>query len=72
MEQWGRTFVQLMHPRRLFAIPILPDLQGFFFFEKKKKKLEIKHFFLNARDFSSGPVVKNPPCNVGDMGSAPG
>ena len=40
VEQWGRTFVQLIHPRRLFAIPILPDLQGFFFFEKKEK-LEI-------------------------------
>ena len=23
-------------------------------------------------DFPSGPVVKNPPCNAGDMGSIPG
>ena len=23
-------------------------------------------------DFPGGPVVKNPPCNVGDMGSIPG
>ena len=24
------------------------------------------------RDFPGGPVVKNPPCNVGDQGSIPG
>ena len=36
-EKWGRTIVQLIHPRRLFAIPILQDLQGFFFFEKQNK-----------------------------------
>ena len=23
-------------------------------------------------DFPGGPVVKNPPCNEGDMGSVPG
>ena len=23
------------------------------------------------RDFPGGPVVKNPPCNAGDMGSVP-
>ena len=23
-------------------------------------------------DFPGGPVVKNPPCNAGDMGSIPG
>ena len=23
------------------------------------------------RDFPGGPVVKNPPCNAGDMGSIP-
>ena len=23
------------------------------------------------RDFSGGPVVKNPPCNAGDLGSIP-
>ena len=24
------------------------------------------------RDFPSGPVVKNPPCNAGDVSSIPG
>ena len=24
------------------------------------------------RGFSGGPVVKNPPCNAGDVGSIPG
>ena len=24
------------------------------------------------RDFPGGPVVKNPPCNAGDVGSIPG
>ena len=23
------------------------------------------------QDFSVGPVVRNPPCNAGDMGSVP-
>ena len=31
--------------------------------EKKRKK---------KRDFPGGTVVKNPPANVGDMGSNPG
>ena len=75
VEQWGRTFVQLIHPTRLFAIPVLPDLQGLFLFERKKKKpqnLKYSIFFLNVRDFSGGPVVKNPPWDVGDVGSIPG
>ena len=25
-----------------------------------------------SRDFPDGPVVKNPPCKAGDMGSIPG
>ena len=25
-----------------------------------------------SRDFPSGSVVKNPPCNAGDVGSMPG
>ena len=51
VEQWGRTFVQLIHPTRLFAIPVLPDLQGLFLFERKKKKttkLEIQHFLFKC------------------------
>ena len=34
-----------------------------------------KHTFTikrSLRDFPGGPVVKNPPSNAGDMGSAPG
>ena len=27
---------------------------------------------LHERDFPSGPVVKNPPCNAGDTGLIPG
>ena len=27
---------------------------------------------LHERDFPSGPVVENPPCNAGDSGSIPG
>ena len=27
---------------------------------------------IKSWDFPSGPVVKNPPCNAGDMGSIPG
>ena len=26
----------------------------------------------NGRGFPGGPVVKNPPCNAGDMGLIPG
>ena len=26
----------------------------------------------NTLDFPGGPVMKNPPCNAGDMGSIPG
>ena len=25
-----------------------------------------------SQDFPGGPVVKNPPCNTGDMGLTPG
>ena len=25
-----------------------------------------------GRDFPGGPVVENPPCNAGDLGSIPG
>ena len=25
-----------------------------------------------SRDFSGSPVIENPPCNAGDMGSIPG
>ena len=34
----------------------------------------LKEVFLRKmypRDFPGGPVVKNPPCNAGDMGSIP-
>ena len=24
------------------------------------------------RDYPSGPMIKNPPCNAGDVGSIPG
>ena len=27
---------------------------------------------IETRGFPGGPVVKNPPCNVGDMGLTPG
>ena len=27
---------------------------------------------IETRGFPGGPVVKNPPCNVGDMGLIPG
>ena len=27
---------------------------------------------IGARDYPGGPVVKNPPCNAGDLGSVPG
>ena len=27
---------------------------------------------MTPRDFPSGPVIKNPPSNTGDMGSIPG
>ena len=30
--------------------------------------LSIKH----KRDLPGGPVIKNPPCNAGNMGSVPG
>ena len=74
VEQWGRTFVQLIHPTRLFAIPVLPDLQGLFLLKEKKKTQNLKYsiFYLNVRDFSGGPLVKNPPWDVGDTGSIPG
>ena len=26
----------------------------------------------SLKDFPGGPVVKNPPCNAGDVGSIPG
>ena len=27
---------------------------------------------MTTRDFLGGPMIKNPPSNAGDMGSAPG
>ena len=27
---------------------------------------------IKDRDYPSGPVIKNPPCNAGDVGSIPG
>ena len=68
----GEDICPVNASQKTFCHPNIARSSRFFLFWKKKKKLEIKHFFLNARDFSSGPVVKNPPCNVGDMGSAPG
>ena len=32
----------------------------------------LKHIFLNYRDFIGGPVIKNPPANVGDTSSISG
>ena len=36
------------------------------------RHIVIKLTNITDRDFPSGPVVKNPPCNVRDMGSIPG
>ena len=41
-----------------------------FHFKKVKTKKETTTNLLNLNP--SGPVVKNPPCNSGDMGSIPG
>ena len=30
------------------------------------------HKIVYCRNFPGGPVVRNPPCNAGDMGSIPG
>ena len=30
------------------------------------------HKIVYYRNFPGGPVVRNPPCNAGDMGSIPG
>ena len=32
----------------------------------------VQNVLLKMRDFPGGSGVKNPPCNVGDMGSIPG
>ena len=37
-------------------------------FQTKRNYLDSSKTVL--RDFPSGPVVKNPPCNAGDMGSS--
>ena len=42
----------------------LEDLLGNVKQKKKKKK--------KPGNISGGPVVKNPPCNAGDVGSVPG
>ena len=39
-----------------------------FLIKIKKELLKLK----NIGDFPGGPVVKNPPCNAGDVGSIPG
>ena len=31
-----------------------------------------QHQMFHDRDFPGDPVVRNPPCNAGDMGSIPG
>ena len=33
--------------------------------------LQFPQFKCRSWDFPGGPVVKNPPCNVGDLGSLP-
>ena len=35
-------------------------------------KIKDHYVKVNYRDFSGGPVVKNPPSNAGDAGSIPG
>ena len=36
------------------------------------RHIVVKLTNIKDRDFPRGPVVKNPPCNVRDMGSIPG
>ena len=40
--------------------------------QKKKKERKRKENDCEFRVFPGGTVVKNPPANVGDMGSSPG
>ena len=47
--------------------PILYKFTSHFIFTKKKKA-----FYRKLGDFLGGPVVKNMPCNAGDIGSIPG
>ena len=49
----------------------LKELQALTLFKKKPQKKK-KRKEKASRDFPSGPVVKNPPCNAGDAGLIPG
>ena len=33
---------------------------------------QVIHSEVSLGDYTGGPVLKNPPCNAGDMGSNPG
>ena len=43
-----------------------------FHVKNKNQNKNYNKLVKKIRDFPSGPVVKNPPCNSGDMGSIPG
>ena len=38
----------------------------------KRPRGHLKAIKEQSGDFPGGPVVKNPPCNAGNMGSIPG
>ena len=58
----------ITHPLREVPCPYLPVVQSFPHSGLNNTHLQ-KYF---PGDFSGGPVVENPPCNVGDTGSIPG
>ena len=33
---------------------------------------QVSHSEVSLGDYTGGPVLKNPPCNAGDLGSIPG
>ena len=71
----GEDICPVNSSHKTFCHPSIARSSRFIPFWKKKKKtrnLKYSIFFLNVRDFSGGPLVKNPPWDVGDTGSIPG
>ena len=57
-----------MHlPNQGYTSPLFPKVRTW-----RSQEVKESLFKDTQGDFPGGPVVKNPPCNAGDMGSIPG
>ena len=70
-QQWEGTnyWCRAQHedPRKLMFVGKRVHTVGFYLYQVLEQVKAIC-----ARDYPGGPVVKNPPCNAGDLGSIRG